>query len=285
MATLLLVSSNDILPFTIDNLTECTGEEFLSKTQDHLFNKLKWGDAIQIDSSYRNANKFFWDNGWHAMNTENNFGFGDYGILPEQFSVFNPQKNVSVSYFNNTMYYNLDYMPWNPNWFKEELIDNVVFQDNEIMTHFEWEAKKYTIKYHLSDVLGNKTLFKNFKWTHSSGNCNETINYLECTEDHSSFPESAKKYVKEYYPFLPKPDYKYLKNKIEIDELNWNLLDDCLKKSQIGITMDLHNLMKLLLPEILNETVIEDEKNNFIDQIFKSTYLYGEMRDFKFSCI
>ena len=49
MAKLLLITSNNILPFTIDNITQCSGDEFLSQNNNEIFKNLKWGDAIQID--------------------------------------------------------------------------------------------------------------------------------------------------------------------------------------------------------------------------------------------
>ena len=40
MAKLLLITSNNILPFTIDNITQCSGDEFLSQNNNEIFKNL-----------------------------------------------------------------------------------------------------------------------------------------------------------------------------------------------------------------------------------------------------
>lgn len=263
MAQLLFVSSNDILPFTINNIAKFSGEEFLSKNHNKLFANLKWGDAIQINSKYKNENKLYWDNGWHPMNTDCDIGFSDYGILPHNFSIFDPNKNVQMVYFHRTIYHGSDYIPWNPNWFKQELISNIMFCDNEILTYFKWQTKKCVIKYNLSDILGNKILFKHLTFEYSRSNGTQIIHY-HFVKNNFQFPKSIRKYVVSC-------------NGINIDNKNRDLLDNCEKRAKIGITIYPYKLAEFLLEEILNDKLIEKEKKGFINQIFKSKYLYGDI--------
>ena len=146
---LYLVSSDDIKPFTENDICSVSGREFLLKCENQLFKKLNWGDAIQIDTEYRNHSKFFWDDGWYSMDTET---FSDYGTLDERFSIFS--KNLPLDYFNDTMYYNNDIFPWNPKLYLSQIITNIKFDNkiNNFKTYFMWRNKKIKLTSELHNL-------------------------------------------------------------------------------------------------------------------------------------
>lgn len=270
MAKLLLITSNNILPFTIDNITQCSGDEFLSQNNNEIFKNLKWGDAIQIDSDYRNEDKFFWDNGWHSVDhSEIN-----YGVLPPHFSLLNPEITLPLDYFNEAMYYNLECVPWNPKWFENEWINNIIICGSQLQTHFIRNNKKFTITHHLPENICGNTYLKNFGYSVTCTKSPTTGDYLTCTENNqfickhnnSPFPESARKYVKKY-------------NDIDIDETNYNILDKCMRNAIIITNKPPKDISDILFFELAPKETIDNEKKKFIDGLLNSKYLFGDISE------
>ena len=276
---LYLLSAADIAPFTEETLCQVTQipSEFLK------FN-LKWGDAIQIDTDYRNQNKYFWADKFYPMFTEHIGPYYDYGVLDKEFSVIN--KELPLDYFNDTLYYNNHAFPWTPTLFLDQISNNASFDKKreEFITSFMWRNKK--INLHSSLASLDKSMLDGLtEYGGGSFNIydNENKRYTDVhyryytlivTKDDFTIPEFLRGYIHKVYR-------KDSKNK-EILITNYTGL-----KSGDTIMMDdndvsLDGLCNEYILEKMKDTNIYSKlKSNFIDSILKSRYLHldGDVTD------
>jgi hypothetical protein len=270
---LYLISSEDIKPFTKENLCTVTSENFLSKCKP-LFKHFNWGDAIQIDDSYRNNSKYYWDNGWHEMFTEHVGPYFDYGVLDERFSVID--KNLPLDYFNQTMSYNCNAIPWTAKLQSGEIIVNADLNKkrNKFETHFMWRNKKITLSSYLNDI--NKDHLTGLRTGGSGGFRigNEYIHYIDLIviTDNFTLPEYLRKHVYEMYRY----DNNY-KDRMKITKY-----DGLMKEDEIKIRTDDDSSFETICDKyIITKINLDNDFYNklrlaFIDSVLKSRYLYFE---------
>lgn len=265
MPKLYLISSDDILPFKKKELTKISGKEFLKKCTNKLFKTLEWGDAIQIDSKYRNENKLFWDGGWHYMFTDHIGPYFDYGVLDKRFSVID--KHLPLDYFNDTMYYNSNAIPYTPSLLSKQIIVNTKFKKNTgFQTYFMWRNKKIILNSDITNFL-NLLIPVDF----DGGGCfthdEKMIDYsrFRVLEDNFEIPEFFKKYLLEidiYGNIIDTKKYKFNKN----DTFKLNTTD----KSLYEILND------YVMIKINDNKFFKDFRLKFIDKVLNSKYLYFE---------
>lgn len=148
------VTKKDIAPFSFKNLASVPGDDFIKLCKNYDFTDLKWGDAIQYENEDRNNNKYYWDNGWKSMD----YQFMDYGSLPQPFSVID--KNLPIDYFQDTIDYNEDIIPWTPTTFSKEIIINATRDNLTFSTFFIWNNKKCFIEKYIPclETIKNKLM-------------------------------------------------------------------------------------------------------------------------------
>lgn len=273
---LYLISSEDIKPFTKENLCTITSQEFLSKCKP-LFKNFNWGDAIQIDDSYRNNSKYFWDDGWHPMFNDHIGPYFDYGVLDTRFSVID--KNLPLDYFNQTMNYNCNVIPWNAKLQSGEIIVNTGLNQktNKFETYFMWKDKKIKLTAYLNDI--SKDHLTGLRTGGGGGFRigNEYIDYVDLivTVDNFTLPEYLRKHVYEMYRIISHNNNNY-KDKIKITKY------DGLKKEDVIKIQTDDSSLETICDEYIIEKINSAKDNDFynklklafIDSILKSKYLY-----------
>lgn len=278
------VISQDIKPFTKENLCNISKTDFLSNCSQF---KLNFGDAIQVDDQYRNHSKYYWDDGWHEMFTEHIGPYFDYGVLPKQFSVID--KQLPLDYFNNTIDYNSIAVPWDPKLQLSQIIVNTTVNTNHFTTHFMWRNKKIIISselYHL-----DKSILVNMQDC-SGGSFNQYdhekkmytdnfINYhnLKVQVNNFTVPEFLRKHIYKMYRTSDKDTHVMFSNKKKYDKTIITKYTGL----QVGDIIMI-NTTDMELETICNNYIItkitdDNEYYNklrltFIDNILKSKYLY-----------
>lgn len=115
--------SSDELGFDPETLPTVPRERFLEKCP-HFANadtKWEWGDTIQVDSHFRDENKFIWDGDrWVPFDTTL---LDDDGVLPMPFSVVHPDKDLPANFFDSVAHH-ADHVPWDPLWYADQLRQN-----------------------------------------------------------------------------------------------------------------------------------------------------------------
>lgn len=267
---LYLISSEDIKPFTKENLCTVTSENFLSKCKP-LFKHFNWGDAIQIDDSYRNNSKYYWDNGWHEMFTEHIGPYFDYGVLDGRFSVID--RNLPLNYFNQTLNYNCNAIPWNAKIWSGEIIVNTDLskKKNKFETHFMWRNKKIKLSAYLNDISKDHLTGLSDGGGGGFMKDNKYINHtnLRVTVDNFTLPEYLRKHVYEMY--------RYGNN--YNDEMKITKYDG-LKREDVIMIQTNNTSFETICNEYITQKInLDNEFYNklrlaFIDSVLKSRYLY-----------
>jgi hypothetical protein len=312
-ATLYKITKEQILPFTEETLCQASKEEFLKKCKNFP-HELLWGDAIQIDEEYRNQSKYFYsNNSFIDMFREHIGPYFDYGVLPSQFSVID--KKLPLDHFNETMYYNAEACPWNPELQKEQLIKNMDYDTNTktFRTNFIWRNKK--IKLHSRLCHPDKDILPNIK-IENGGSFNiydeEKKEYtdvflrysmLKVLVDDYVVPGFIKPYIYKTFKkddsdkrilvagFVSLSSHKEIVN-TEYDTLN---KDDYIMLNESGVSLNrmcINYIATLLANNKDNKNIVSISTKNddyydklenvFIDNILKSKYLYFE--EFDDSC-
>ena len=280
------ISSVDIKPFTEDNICNVSGTDFLAKCKNKIFQKLNWGDCIQIDDEYRNNSKYFWDDRWYGMNRE----YHDYGVLAQRFSIID--KNLPLDYFNATMYYNTGILPWNPIPYCSQLIVNAELnkKNKKFETYFMWRNKKIKLSTDLNDFCKDYLNGLDEDGRGGFNNGKKMINYvdLRVTENNFVVPEYLRKYVYEMYRYNDKSKSNkfgasfaaFLDDSDDSDENKVKITKyvDLKKGDIIKIQTNEKSFEKICNEYIF--TKIEKDNNfcndlrlKFIDSILKSKYL------------
>lgn len=233
---------------------------------------LKWGDAIQVNTDYRNQNKYYWGNNrFYPMCTDHIGPYFDYGVLDKEFSVFD--KELPLDYFSDTLYYNRNAFPWTPVLYLKQIIVNSLVNE----TYFIWRNKKIILKKQLyeldtSMLNGLKELGGGSFAVYDEINKRYTDNMirydvLRVLDKTYRVPDFLRGYIYEMHR---------IKNKEKIIITNPDNLqaNDIIMLNTSEICLE-ELCSNYILAKMKFNTYYSDKlRLNFIDSILKSRYLY-----------
>ena len=268
------ITSNDILPFTLENISNTSKKELMNKCSFFNHNKIKWGDAIQIDGNYRNNNKFFWNEGWKKISTDYKGPYFDYGILPHEFSVID--KQLPLNLFNKIIDYNQNVFPWTPKLKSIEITKNTGFIEDKFSTYFVHNNIKIIINSSLTTLddkilygLEEVSVYSYTKYNKPRNDTNVRINIKPT--DNYILPNFLKPYIRKIYRYNTE---EKLSKKIILKKKNYNKL---LNNDIIVLKTHKKTLDKIcndyLIHKLTNSKYFNEYKSKFINNILNSKYL------------
>jgi hypothetical protein len=262
-AYLYIIKPDNIIPFEFKELTNIDANTFLSKCEYFIDKPLKFGDMIQLFNNDRNNNKYIWNNGWFDFVTDDDAmaRMVDYGVLPIEFSVLNPNSKLPLKYFKYAMYYNWEQCPWDPDWYSNELHQNYNFEYNnlKVSTYFTHNNVKHVIQVDISYIYDN---LNGFYSTGSHGGSTSSTHYFKIENSKFHIPSVYHQYMVENVDNLRKGS----KFSLKFDApQNYSTI------RQEALRYDIDN-------NICDMTII---KNKFMDIVFSSQYLEYEKIDQK----
>jgi signal peptidase I len=259
MSILYNLSKADIKPFSKKTLETISGEDFLENNEYFAIDELKWGDVIQINSGYRNENKYIWNNRWYSLEYDADGPYFDYGVLPLQFSLLDPDCKLPLNYFEKSIEYNNEAYPWDPKWYENELIQNYKFNNNKYKatTFFTHNGNYCFISTNISNLID---ILPGIREGGSSGGSDGYQVHFTIKDSHFKIP-------KYFHKFINK-DINQL-NQLKKDDqfsMNFSTYDGFRNARNIVIDIEIDN----------NNISLDDIKNKFIENIMKSKYLLLE---------